>query len=209
MSGRAGRRDFGWVRKLPSGRFQASYLGPDGQRRNAPQTYERKQDATRWLSLVESEIARGDWRDPAAGEERLVDYAERWIRERAGLRPRTVEQYRFQLRRYITPHLGQFRLVDLDDRPAVIRSWRSTLLDSGISASGAAKGYRLLRAILRTAVDDGTIRRNPCRIPGRRDRDAGRAADADRPAGRRAGPAGATALIGAGPAEHVRDSAVR
>ncbi len=166
MSGRTGRRDFGWVRKLPSGRFQASYLGPDGRRRNAPQTFERKQDASRWLSLVEAEIAKGDWRDPAAGEERLADYAERWIRERAGLRPRTVEQYRFQLRRYIAPHLGQLRLVDLDDRPAVIRSWRSALLDSGISASGAAKGYRLLRAILMTAVDDGTIRRNPCRIRG-------------------------------------------
>ena len=166
MSGRTGRRDFGWVRKLPSGRFQASYLGPDGQRRNAPHTFERKQDASRWLSLVESEIAKGDWRDPAAGEERLVEYAERWISERAGLRPRTVEQYRYQLRRYISPHLGQLRLVDLDDRPAVIRSWRSALLDSGISASGAAKGYRLLRAILMTAVDDGTIRRNPCRIRG-------------------------------------------
>jgi integrase len=166
VSGRAGRRTFGWVRKLPSGRFQASYLGPDGRRRNAPQTFERKQDATRWLSLVESEIAKGDWRDPAAAEEKLVDYAERWIKERAGLRPRTVEQYRYQLRRHIAPHLGQLRLVDLDDRPAVIRSWRSALLESGISPSGAAKGYRLLRAVLMTAVDDGTIRRNPCRIRG-------------------------------------------
>jgi integrase len=166
VSGRGGRRDFGWVRKLPSGRFQASYLGPDGRRRNAPQTYERKQDATRWLSLVESEIGRGEWRDPAAGEERLVDYAERWVRERVGLRPRTIEQYRYQLRRYIRPHLGQLRLVDLDDRPAVIRSWRSRLLESGVSASGAAKDYRLLRANHITAVDDATIRRNPCRIRG-------------------------------------------
>lgn len=29
-----------------------------------------------------------------------------------------------------------------------------------------AKAYRLLRTILNTAVDDGTIRRNPCRIKG-------------------------------------------
>ena len=121
MSGRGGRRHFGFVRKLPSGRFQASYLGPDGRRRTAPETFERKQDASRWLSLVESELARREWRDPLDAEERLVDYAERWIRERAGLRPRTVEQYRYQLRRYITPYLGQVRLADLDDRPAVVR----------------------------------------------------------------------------------------
>lgn len=29
-----------------------------------------------------------------------------------------------------------------------------------------AKAYRLLRAILNTAVEDGLIRRNPCRIKG-------------------------------------------
>lgn len=30
----------------------------------------------------------------------------------------------------------------------------------------AAKAYRLLKAIFNTAVDDGLIRRNPCRIKG-------------------------------------------
>ena len=39
--------------------------------------------------------------------------------------------------------------------------WRKTLLDSGVSAVTAAKAYRLLRAILNTAVDDGLIRSNP------------------------------------------------
>ena len=29
-----------------------------------------------------------------------------------------------------------------------------------------AKAYRLLKAIMNTAVDDGRIRRNPCRIKG-------------------------------------------
>ena len=29
-----------------------------------------------------------------------------------------------------------------------------------------AKAYRLLKAIMNTAVDDGMIRRNPCRIKG-------------------------------------------
>jgi hypothetical protein len=29
-----------------------------------------------------------------------------------------------------------------------------------------AKAYRLLRSIMNTAVDDGLIRRNPCRIKG-------------------------------------------
>ena len=36
----------------------------------------------------------------------------------------------------------------------------------GVSAVTVAKAYRLLKAILNTATDDGLIRRNPCRIKG-------------------------------------------
>jgi len=43
---------------------------------------------------------------------------------------------------------------------------RRCALDSGASEVSVAKAYRLLRAILNTAVDDGLIRRNPCRIKG-------------------------------------------
>ena len=47
-----------------------------------------------------------------------------------------------------------------------MRRWRKGLLDSGVSAVTTAKAYRLLKAIMNTAVDDGLIRRNPCRIRG-------------------------------------------
>jgi hypothetical protein len=43
---------------------------------------------------------------------------------------------------------------------------RRRALDSGVGAITVAKAYRLLKAILNTAVDDGLIRRNPCRITG-------------------------------------------
>ena len=49
---------------------------------------------------------------------------------------------------------------------ARVRRWRKKLLDSGVSEVTAAKAYRLLRAIFNTALDDGLIRRNPCRIKG-------------------------------------------
>jgi hypothetical protein len=57
-------RQFGNVRKLPSGRYQARYRGPDGKLRSAAQTFLRKSDAGRWLALKEGEIKRGDWLDP-------------------------------------------------------------------------------------------------------------------------------------------------
>lgn len=43
------RRDFGTIRRLPSGRYQPSYIGLDLARRNAPVTFESKDLAVVWL----------------------------------------------------------------------------------------------------------------------------------------------------------------
>src|SRR5690606_32379723 len=100
---------------------------------------------------------------PERAKVRLGDYAAKWIDRRAGLRPRTVELYTWLLGRYIVPHLGAVPLGKLST--AMIREWRSTLLASGVSATMTAKAYRLLRAILMTAVEeDKLLLRNPCRV---------------------------------------------
>ncbi|MEV0228114.1 site-specific integrase [Nonomuraea sp. NPDC050786] len=162
---RPNHRRFGNIRQLPSGRYQASYLGPDGRRHNAPETYERKGDAERALSLIEAEIVRGDWIDPERGKIKLKDYAETWIKERPGLRPRTADLYTWTLNKHITPYLGSVQLGKLST--AMVRRWRADLLGKGVSPTMLAKAYRLLRAVLMTAAeDDGIIPRNPCRIRG-------------------------------------------
>ena len=159
------RRRFGMIRKLPSGRLQASFTDPNGVRRNAPDTYATRPEANDWLTVQESLLVRGEWTDPDRGKVAFGAYATRWINERAGLRPRTVELYRWLFGRYLDPSFGNVHLSAID--PAMVRTWRSRLLDSGVSQSMMAKSYRLLRAILMTAVDqDELIRRNPCRIVG-------------------------------------------
>jgi hypothetical protein len=60
----ASRRRFGRVRRLPSGRYQARYRGPDGMDRPAPSTFATKTDAERWLARTEVEIHDDRWRDP-------------------------------------------------------------------------------------------------------------------------------------------------
>jgi hypothetical protein len=39
MANKGGHRRFGNVRKLPSGRLQVRYPGPDGRTRTGPETY--------------------------------------------------------------------------------------------------------------------------------------------------------------------------
>jgi integrase len=183
------RRRFGAVRQLPSGRFQARYPGPDGIMRTADQTFPTQRDAEVWLSVVEADMVRGAWLDPEAGRVQLGAYARRWVAERAGLSPRTVSLYDSLVRRHIEPALGSCDLVDLT--PGRVRSWRAGLLDAGVGRVTVAKCYRLLRAVLNTAVDDELIRRNPCRIKG-----AGVEASPERPI---ASPAQVHALVEAMP----------
>lgn len=160
----AKRRHFGSVRQRSSGRFQARYHGPDGLMHSAPTTFERRVDAERWLSVMETQIIRGQWTSPLTSRVPLVEYAERWVVERR-LQPRTRELYASLLRRHIAPHFAS-RTVD-QVNAQTIRTWRQKLLVGGASTIVAAKAYRLLRAIFNTAVrEDRLIAENPCRIPG-------------------------------------------
>jgi integrase len=132
--------------------------------RKAPHTFETERQAAKWLTVVESEIIKGEWVAPEASEIRLGPYGEKWIAERK-LRPRTREYYEDLFRLHIRPYLGDLALGAI--KPATIRSWRSRLLDGGTTEPQAVKAYALLRAILNTAVkEDEILRQNPCRIPG-------------------------------------------
>ena len=160
----AGKRRFGRVRQLASGRWQARYKGPDGIDRPAPHTFATKTEANRWLALKEAEILAGDWLNPDAGRVPFKEYAEAWILERPNLRPSTVARYEALARLHLVPTFGKLDVGDIND--AHVRRWRKTLLDNGVGPVTLAKAYRLLKAIMGTAVSDGLTKRNPCNIKG-------------------------------------------
>ncbi|GIF70983.1 tyrosine-type recombinase/integrase [Asanoa siamensis] len=164
MAAQKGRRRFGSVRKLPSGQFQARYLGPDGIQRTAPNTFATRPKAEKWLTVKESEVIKGEWTAPEAAEITVAVYGRRWIEHRK-LAPTTRERYEDLFRLYVEPHLGKLALGAV--YPATIRSWRAALLDGGCTEPQAVKAYTMLRAIFMTAVrDDEILPKNPCRVRG-------------------------------------------
>lgn len=166
MSARGGRRGFGYLRRLPSKRWQASYVGPDGQRHAAPSTFETKGDAEAWLG-VERRLLEGEtWVAPAqrasvARRSRVgfAEYADRWVSER-NLKPRTVEGYRHLLDKYLLPTFGELPVEKLT--PAEVRTWWARLDQSHPTVNQRA--YVLLKGICATAVEDEILAANPCRI---------------------------------------------
>lgn len=161
----AGRRTSGSVRKRSSGKWQARVRDPLTGHMASLGTFETKADADRALAVAFAKQTKGDWIDPARGRVPLVDYANQWMSDRAQLRPRTRELYEGLLRLHILPTLGGVELGKLS--PSAVRRWHAALLSSDRPGSSTvAKSYRLLHAILATAIADELIVKNPCAIEG-------------------------------------------
>jgi len=108
-----GRRQFGSVRRLPSGRWQASYWHA-GRRHIAEVTLMTKADANAYLAAAETQIRRGAWIDPWAARTRFADWAEEWRASIVDLRPSTKARDLGYLERYVLPRFGELELGQID-----------------------------------------------------------------------------------------------
>ncbi|MEV7016159.1 site-specific integrase [Streptomyces sp. NPDC093991] len=161
-SKRRSRRPFGRVRKLPSGRFQARYPGPDGVLRPADRTFATSTDADRWLMRKRIEIEEGRWLDPAEGRTTVRDWSARWLAAVAPqLKHKTQATYRSLINSRINPALGDRELSSL--RPITITEWVAAMRTEGLSASRIRQAYRVLSQIMASAVDNDLIPQTPCR----------------------------------------------
>jgi integrase len=163
----SGRR-FGAIRELPSGKFQASYRGPDGKRHtrrtddDRPLTFSTQRKAEKWLSEVEVDIERGQWTAPGSVVAPVTfrTYAAGWLADR-GLAATTRDHYGQLLRDWIEPTFGDVPVTAIT--PAAVRQWFAELR-TGPTAK--AHAYGLLRSIMATAVADDIVAANPCRVRG-------------------------------------------
>ncbi len=167
------RRHFGNVRRLGSGRYQASYWH-EGLRHTAPNTFTAKADALAYLSVMETNLLRGEWIDPKAGRETFGAYGKRWLAHRPDLRPSTRELYEALWRKWLEPAFGDVALAAMT--PERWRTWYVEQMTQHPGSTRPGKAYRLARSMLNTAVEDGRIKVNPCHVKG-----AGREQAPERP----------------------------
>jgi integrase len=162
MAGRQGRRRFGAIRRLPSGRYQVRYRTADGRYVTAPTTFETKADAGRYLSKIETDLLRGEWADPRLGRTTFGEWADRWLDSTVNLRANTKAGYRSILRQYLQPAFGSYPLARID--VLAVRTWLTKLEADGVGQATRAKAYRLLARILGAAVEARYLAVNPCGI---------------------------------------------
>lgn len=158
------RRRFGYIRQLSSGRYHASFIDPDGQRRSAPETYRSETDAARYLDRIARDLKRGCWLpDARLGRRTLRECCEAYLEEN----PRVGQRWAETCRRNMRLHLGD--LLDMPIAtitPPIVRAWHAKALKGKGGRTAISQSYRLIRSVLNVAVHDGAIERNPCQIPG-------------------------------------------
>jgi integrase len=159
------REAWGRVRKLPSGRYQAAYTGPDLRLWKGLSTFDTLGDARGWLQRERAAIDAGTWVPPDQRHQHPVmptfaAYAQVWLVER-DLKPSTRQLYR----KHLANHFAAIDGVPLDAiTSGLVRSWYKSL--PADRKTVRAHAYGLLRTILGSAVDEELISVNPCRIRG-------------------------------------------
>lgn len=184
MARKAGSRGFGNIRKLPSGRHQASYADPDGAATSAPTETPVRSAIAR---LTRSTAATTQRRGSPTNAGRSVrapgrlprsvpqlskvatfgEYATAWLPSRRvkgrPLAVRSRDNYQALLNRHILPTFADVPLPSIT--PAMVERWHD--LTAAGKPTTRAHAYSLLRTILASAVDDGRISTaNPARIRG-------------------------------------------
>jgi integrase len=145
-----------WIRRAPSGKWQARWREPGGPER--VRTFRLKADAQAFLIGVEDSKHRGTYHDPKAGRETLADFWATWRdgAARSG-KPaeRTLIAYDELWRLYLLPTLGKRPLN------AITTADVQELVNGIASPWRARDAHKVLRMLLGQAVRRGKIGRNP------------------------------------------------
>ncbi len=153
----------GWLKDRPGDdgapRYTAVYRDLRGRERSAG-TFRSQREANRAWQRAESELLAGRIGDPRRGRKTVREYAEtEWFPNHV-MEARTRETYRYVLDRYVLPHFGDLRMVDV--LPNEVCEWITRLHHQlGVHPPTIVKCKVVLDAIFTTAFNDQVVFLHP------------------------------------------------
>jgi hypothetical protein len=152
------------IKKLPNGRWEASYRDPTGRER--VKHHRTRTDADRWLTAVKNQLNRGDFTDPRLGRRPFSTWAADWLATMAHVRPKTHAHYESILRVHVLPAFADTPVGGITSTH--VRRFIADAVARGAAPGTVRSARKVLRLVLATAVTEGAIRANPCdgvRVP--------------------------------------------
>jgi integrase len=146
------------IRKLPSGKYQATVRLPGGKR--TTRSDRLRKVVADWARSEEERIARGEWRDQRSTRVTYDDWRDRFLAARV-VEPETARRDRGVIKNHLDPQWSGWKL------PAVSRlevgGWVKRMDAAGTGPHAIRHSYNLLSTMMNAAVDDGIITESPCR----------------------------------------------
>jgi integrase len=147
-----------YVRKLPSGRWQATVRLPSGKKTTRTDRLQRV--VVDWARAEEDRIARGHWRDPRASRMTVGERWELWRPSRQ-LARKTLEMYDTRWKHQIKPHFGDWPMIAITRTD--VEAWSSKMIADGVTTRANQQAIVVLSAMLSAAENDQLIPANPAR----------------------------------------------
>lgn len=139
--------------------YRVRYRDPAGRAHS--KSFPTRPEADAYATTVEAQKLRGEYHDPSLGREKVGDFYERrWLQNAPQrLRPSTLNLVTGHWAKYVEPVFGKRRLNTIT--PYDVRAFVEAVHAQTGSPYQAETSLRLIRSILRAAVDDGLLARSP------------------------------------------------
>jgi integrase len=135
--------------------YRARYVDTNGEERTRRFRY--KAEASEWLKQITR--TGQDIAPPVAGEWTVVQQFSLWIRK-ADIAETTRATRRHTWRAHVADKWASLQLTKVS--PPDVKAWVADLVDAGKGVPTIENALGILRMVLKDAVDDGRLIRNPC-----------------------------------------------
>lgn len=153
------------IYKRKDGRYEGRYvIGKTATGRTRfGYVYARQYTEVRTLLLQRKAERLEATRPSFAYRGTLADWMEHWMENEllGSIKESSWQTYRNLLTHHLLPMLGGYALTQLT--PKVVHEFVEELESTGLAESTIRGVYRLLSSAMRYALDEGVIRKNPCR----------------------------------------------
>lgn len=146
-----------YVRRLPSGKWQATVKHP-GRPRRYTKTDPLKKVVLDWATELETQLRRGTFIDPNAGKVTLEEWFTTWTAGRT-VTERTLSGAETHWRLYVAPTFATWPLVSITEFD--VQQWMAKLVREGTRPTATQRSLILLRQLLGAAMTAKKIPSNP------------------------------------------------
>ena len=144
------------IRKLKSGRWQATVRHPSGQRWSKSDPLKRV--VQEWAAETESRMRRGEFVDPHLGKMTLAQWRDKWLETRR-VEIATQDRTDSWWRNHIEPKFATWPIATIQSWD--VEAWVTDLEGKGIGAPTVNGSLRLLGQMLRSAIKHKLLTADP------------------------------------------------